>query len=65
MDINDLLSNDNNVELCSLLSVGSGSDFRQVLIIYISVIPWRQFYWWRIRESPEITTDLPQVTDKL
>jgi hypothetical protein len=33
MAINYLLSNDNNVELCSLLSVGSGSDFRQVLII--------------------------------
>ena len=24
-----------------------------------------QFYWWRKSESPEKTTDLPQVTDKL
>ena len=24
-----------------------------------------QFYWWRKPEYPEITTDLPQVTDKL
>jgi hypothetical protein len=24
-----------------------------------------QFYWWRKLECPEITTDLPQVTDKL
>ena len=24
-----------------------------------------QFYWWRIPEYPEKTTDLPQVTDKL
>jgi hypothetical protein len=24
-----------------------------------------QFYWWRKPESPEKTTDLPQVTDKL
>ena len=24
-----------------------------------------QFYWWRKQEYPEITTDLPQVTDKL
>jgi hypothetical protein len=31
----------------------------------ISVISWRQFYWWRKREYPEKTIDLPQVTDKL
>jgi hypothetical protein len=24
-----------------------------------------QFYWWRKPKSPEKTTDLPQVTDKL
>ena len=24
-----------------------------------------QFYWWRIPEYQEKTTDLPQVTDKL
>ena len=24
-----------------------------------------QFYWWRKREYPEKTTDLPLVTDKL
>ena len=24
-----------------------------------------QFYWWRKPEYPEITTDMPQVTDKL
>ena len=24
-----------------------------------------QFYWWRKKEYPEKTTDLPQVTDKL
>ena len=24
-----------------------------------------QFYWWRKREYPEKTTDLPQVTEKL
>jgi hypothetical protein len=24
-----------------------------------------QFYWWRIPEQPEKTTDLPQVADKL
>jgi hypothetical protein len=31
----------------------------------ISVISWRQFYWWRKLEYPEKTTDLLQVTDKL
>jgi uncharacterized membrane protein len=31
----------------------------------ISVISWRQFYWWRKPEDPEKTTDLSQVTDKL
>ena len=31
----------------------------------ISVISWRQFYWWRKLEYPEKATDLPQVTDKL
>jgi hypothetical protein len=31
----------------------------------ISVISWRQFYWWRKPEYPEKTTDLLQVTDKL
>ena len=31
----------------------------------ISVISWRQFYWWRKPEYPEKTTDLPQVTDNL
>ena len=31
----------------------------------ISVISWRQFYWWRKPEYSEKTTDLPQVTDKL
>ena len=31
----------------------------------ISVISWRQYYWWRKPEYPENTTDLPQVTDKL
>jgi hypothetical protein len=30
----------------------------------ISVISWRQFYWWRKPEYPEKTTDLSQVTDK-
>jgi len=30
----------------------------------ISVISWRSVYWWRNR-SPEKTTDLPQVNDKL
>jgi hypothetical protein len=24
-----------------------------------------QFYWWRKPEYPEISTDLPQVTDEL
>jgi hypothetical protein len=24
-----------------------------------------QFYWWKNPEYPQITTDLPQVTDKL
>ena len=31
----------------------------------ISVISWRQFYWWRKPEYKEKTTDLSQVTDKL
>jgi cytochrome b561 len=31
----------------------------------ISVIFWRQFYWWRKPEYPKKTTDLSQVTDKL
>jgi len=31
----------------------------------ISVILWRQFYWWRKPEYPEKTTDLLQVTEKL
>jgi hypothetical protein len=31
----------------------------------ISVISWRQFYWWRKPEFQEKTTDLSQVTDKL
>jgi hypothetical protein len=31
----------------------------------ISVILWRQFYWWRKPEYPEKTTDLLQVNDKL
>jgi hypothetical protein len=31
-----------------------------------SVISWGQFYWWRkLPEYPEKTTDPPQVTDKL
>ena len=30
----------------------------------ISVISWRQFYWWRKPEDLEKTTDLPQVSDK-
>ena len=31
----------------------------------ISVISWRQFYWWEKPEYSEKTTDLSQVTDKL
>jgi hypothetical protein len=33
----------------------------------ISVIFYRggQFYWWKKREYPKKTTNLPQVTDKL
>ena len=31
----------------------------------ISVISWRQFYWWRKPEHPKKTTDLSQVTGKL
>ena len=31
----------------------------------ISVILWRQFYWWRKYKDPEKTTDLSQVTNKL
>ena len=31
----------------------------------ISVISWRQFYWWRKLNYPEKTTQLLQVTDKL
>jgi hypothetical protein len=31
----------------------------------ISVISWRQFYWWGKSEYPEKTTDLSKVTDKL
>jgi len=31
----------------------------------ISVISWRQMYWWRNAEYSEKTTDLSQVTDKL
>jgi hypothetical protein len=31
----------------------------------ISVVSWRQFYWWLKPEYPEKTTDLAQVTDKL
>ena len=31
----------------------------------ISVISWRQFYWWWKPEYPEKTTDLSQVTGKL
>jgi hypothetical protein len=31
----------------------------------ISVISWRQLYWWGKLEYPEKTTDLSQVTDKL
>jgi hypothetical protein len=31
----------------------------------ISVISWRQFYWWRKPDDPEKTTGLSQVTDKL
>jgi len=31
----------------------------------ISVLSWRQFYWWRKPENPEKITDLSQVTDKL
>ena len=30
----------------------------------ISIISWRQFYWWSKAECPE-KTDLSQVTDKL
>ena len=30
----------------------------------ISVISWRQFYWWRKTEYPEKTTDLSKVTDR-
>jgi hypothetical protein len=29
----------------------------------ISVISWRQFYWWIKQEDPEKTTDLSQVTE--
>ena len=31
----------------------------------ISVILWRQFYWWRNKDYLEKTTDLVQVTDRL
>jgi hypothetical protein len=31
----------------------------------ISVISWRQFYWWLKPEYPEKTTDMAQVTDTL
>ena len=31
----------------------------------LSIIFGGQFYWWRKRENPEKTTNLPQVTDKL
>jgi hypothetical protein len=31
----------------------------------ISVVSWRQFYWWLKPEYPEKTTDLAPVTDKL
>ena len=31
----------------------------------IPIISWRQFYWCRIPEYPEKTTDMSQVTDKL
>jgi hypothetical protein len=30
----------------------------------ISVISWRQFYWWIKPKYPKKTTDLPQLTDK-
>jgi hypothetical protein len=31
----------------------------------ISVLSWRQFYWWRKPEYPEKTIDLLHATDKL
>jgi hypothetical protein len=31
----------------------------------ISVISWRQLYWWKKPEDPEKTIDLSQVTDQL
>jgi len=31
----------------------------------ISVIRGGQFYWWKKPESPEKTTDLPEVTDNI
>ena len=31
----------------------------------ISVMSWRQFYWWRKPKDPEKTRDLSQGTDKL
>jgi hypothetical protein len=34
-------------------------------IFQLPVYHGDQFYWWRKLESPEKTTDLPQVTDKL
>ena len=36
-----------------------------VFVNTISVISWRQFYWWRKPEYAEKTTDLSPVTDKL
>jgi hypothetical protein len=55
----------------SLLSIIKNMSLMQLIMVFnaifnnISVILWRQFFWWRKPEYPEKTTNLSQVTDKL